>query len=310
LYSSVAGLFGNAGQANYAAANTFLDALAQHRTAHGLPATSLAWGLWEESSPLSGHLNRGDLDRLERSGIGALSTEQGMELFDASWQTPEALVAPLPLDLKRLRADAASAGGTSTVPAVLRELVRLPARRVSVAPAAASAAASWPERLRPLSEESRRETLGEVVRAEVAAVLGHPKPEGIDVTAEFKNLGFDSLTSVELRNRLNRVTGLRLPATLIFDHPTPEAVVNHFLATLVPAEAAPDIRILEDADRMDAAMSAFTGDSRTHARISARLEALLRKWNSVQGSSAGLGDDLEAMSDDDLFDALDDELSR
>ncbi|MYQ89836.1 MULTISPECIES: SDR family NAD(P)-dependent oxidoreductase, partial [unclassified Streptomyces] len=310
LYSSVAGLLGNAGQANYAAANTFLDALAQHRTAHGLPATSLAWGLWEESSPLSGHLNRGDLDRLERSGIGALSTEQGMELFDASWQTPEALVAPLPLDLKRLRADAASAGGTSTVPAVLRELVRLPARRVSVAPAAASAAASWPERLRPLSEESRRETLGEVVRAEVAAVLGHPKPEGIDVTAEFKNLGFDSLTSVELRNRLNRVTGLRLPATLIFDHPTPEAVVNHFLATLVPAEAAPDIRILEDADRMDAAMSAFTGDSRTHARISARLEALLRKWNSVQGSSAGLGDDLEAMSDDDLFDALDDELSR
>ncbi|MES9512261.1 phosphopantetheine-binding protein, partial [Streptomyces sp. NPDC000609] len=295
---------------NYAAANTFLDALAQHRTAHGLPATSLAWGLWEESSPLSGHLNRGDLDRLERSGIGALSTEQGMELFDASWQTPEALVAPLPLDLKRLRADAASAGGTSAVPAVLRELVRLPARRVSVAPAAASAAASWPERLRPLSEESRREMLGEVVRAEVAAVLGHPKPEGIDVAAEFKNLGFDSLTSVELRNRLNRVTGLRLPATLIFDHPTPEAVVNHFLATLVPAEAAPDIRILEDADRMDAAMSAFTGDSRTHARISARLEALLRKWNSVQGSSAGLGDDLESMSDDDLFDALDDELSR
>ncbi|UZI32662.1 type I polyketide synthase [Streptomyces sp. VB1] len=306
LYSSVAGLLGNAGQANYAAANSFLDALAQHRRAHGLPATSLAWGLWEETSAISGHLGHTDLERLERSGIGALPSAQGMELFDASWRGTEALVAPLPLDLRRLRAGTSSA---DDVPAVLRELVRVPARRASLAPAA-SAAASWPGQLGPLSQQGRQELLGEAVRAEVASVLGHAKPEGIDLTEEFKVLGFDSLTSVELRNRLNRITGLRLSATLIFDHPTPEAVIHHLLAHLVPEEAALDVRILEDADRMDAAMSAFTGDSRTHARIAARLEALLRKWNSVQDSSDHVGDDLESLSDGDLFDALDDELSR
>ncbi|MEU7135934.1 SDR family NAD(P)-dependent oxidoreductase [Streptomyces sp. NPDC046261] len=308
LYSSIAGLIGNAGQANYAAANTFLDALAQHRRAQGLPATSLAWGLWEETSAISGNMGEHDRNRLERSGFKALSSARGTALFDAAWQGTEALLAPIPVDVTRLREDATATG----VSALLRELVRVPAARRTVAPAAGSGAASWPERLAPLSEQDRRETLKDVVRAEIAAVLGHPKPETVRTDQEFKQLGFDSLTSVELRNRLNTATGLKLPAMLIFDYPTPDAIVDLLLATFVPEEADPEIRILADADHMDAAMSAFSGDSKAHARITARLEALLRKWNALQDSPTANGsvDDLDAISDDDLFDALDNELSR
>ncbi|MEU5050467.1 SDR family NAD(P)-dependent oxidoreductase [Streptomyces sp. NPDC021096] len=308
LYSSIAGLIGNAGQANYAAANTFLDALAQHRRAQGLPATSLAWGLWEETSAISGNMGENDRNRLERSGFKAISSAQGTALFDAAWQATESLLAPLPLDVTRLREDTTATG----VSALLRELVRVPAARRTVAAASGAGAASWPERLAPLSEQDRRETLKDVVRTEIAAVLGHPKPETVATDQEFKQLGFDSLTSVELRNRLNTATGLKLPAMLIFDYPTPDAIVDLLLATFVPEEADPEVRILADADHMDAAMSAFSGDGKAHAKITARLEALLRKWNALQDSPTanGSADDLDEISDDDLFDALDNELSR
>ncbi|MFB7636777.1 type I polyketide synthase, partial [Streptomyces sp. NPDC056149] len=225
LFSSAAGVFGGAGQGNYAAANTALDALAQHRRAQGLPGTSLAWGMWEQASGMTGHLDDEDRGRINRGGIGALTSEQGLELFDAALAADQAVLAPLALDLSAIRAGAASAG----VPALLRDLVRVPARRAVRAKAAE--ASEFAGRLAGLAVEEQVRLVLDTVRADVAAVLGHASgANAIDPARPFTEIGFDSLTAVELRNRLSAVTGLRLPATLVFDYPTPTALADFLLA--------------------------------------------------------------------------------
>ncbi|MFD2619858.1 type I polyketide synthase, partial [Streptomyces chumphonensis] len=225
LFSSVAALIGSPGQANYAAANASLDALAQLRRASGLPATSLAWGLWAEQRGMGGTLDDQDRARLERTGIGALSDELGLALFDQALRADAALLAPVRLDPAALR-DQARAG---TLPALLRGLVRQPARRGD--------AGSLAQRLATVPETDRERVAGEFVLHHVAAVLGHASATAIDPERSFKDLGFDSLGAVELRNRLTQSGGVRLPATLIFDHPTPAAVTRLLLAEAGPAVA-------------------------------------------------------------------------
>ncbi|MEU7088433.1 type I polyketide synthase, partial [Streptomyces achromogenes] len=226
LYSSLAGLLGTAGQSNYAAGNTFLDALAVHRAAHGLPATSLAWGLWEEGSASTSHLDEVDLKRMARSGLLPLSSEDGLALFDASLTTGETVLAVTALDTAALRHSAEP-------PSLLRGLVPATRRR---ARAGASGGSSLAEQLAPLSADERRRILTDLVRGHVAGVLGHPDPDGLDADRAFKELGFDSLTAVELRNRLGSATGLRLPTTLVFDHPTPAAIAAHLSGLLAGRE--------------------------------------------------------------------------
>ncbi|HEY0449285.1 MAG TPA: type I polyketide synthase, partial [Actinophytocola sp.] len=225
LFSSAAGVFGSAGQANYAAANTVLDALAQHRRATGLPAVSIAWGLWAGSSGMRDQLDAADLARLSRTGFGALSTEDGLALFDAACAADRALAVPVKLDLAGLRKSGAD------VPPLLRGLVRAPARRA----AAAGGSDGLAQRLARLGEPEQQALLLGVVREHVAAVLGHGSPDAVTGAQAFKELGFDSLTAVELRNRLNTATGLRLPATLVFDHPSPLAVADLLRTELAPA---------------------------------------------------------------------------
>ncbi|MFD6542506.1 type I polyketide synthase, partial [Streptomyces goshikiensis] len=222
LFSSAAGVFGGAGQANYAAGNTFLDALAAHRRAQGLAATSLAWGLWTGVGGMGGDLADGDRERINRGGIGALSPETGLALFDAARRTDDALLVPLPLDLAALRAQARA----GMVPDLLRGLVRVPARRAAGQGATADGSALR-TRLAALPAEEREAALLEMVRAEVTAVLGHASTDEVPADRAFKELGFDSLTSVELRNRLGAATGERLPATLVFDYPTPSALAAY-----------------------------------------------------------------------------------
>ncbi|MEU8270283.1 type I polyketide synthase [Sphaerisporangium sp. NPDC049002] len=243
MFSSVLGTLGGPGQANYAAANAYLDALAHHRHVRGLPALSLAWGLWEEGSGMTGSLTTTDLRRMSRSGLRPLTTESGLALFDGALSTGDPFLLLTEFDGAAL----AAAVREGTVPPLLRGLVRAPARRTAGA-AAPAGTASFAERLAGLTGEARHGLLLDLVRGHVAATLGHADPGGVDVRRAFKEIGFDSLSAVELRNRLNTATGLRLPSSLIFDHPTPEAVALHLNAT-VPGPAA-------EADREESAVRA------------------------------------------------------
>ncbi|BCJ50489.1 hypothetical protein Asp14428_19640 [Actinoplanes sp. NBRC 14428] len=215
MYSSISGLIGAAGQANYAAANTYLDALAHHRARHRLPATSLAWGLWDQRGGMAAGLGAGDLDRMAGSGVAPLSETEALALFDAALRRSEPVLVPL-------RLDAASSAERGEVHPLLRELV---APRRAVPPRRDGTAL-------PAS-------LLEVVRAEAGRVLGYHGQAPVAADRTFKELGLDSLTAVELRNRLNATTGLRLSTTAVFDYPTPQALADH-LSGRVTATEAPD----------------------------------------------------------------------
>ncbi|HWY18788.1 MAG TPA: SDR family NAD(P)-dependent oxidoreductase, partial [Solirubrobacteraceae bacterium] len=226
LFSSAAGVIGSPGQGNYAAANTFLDALAAHRRACGLPGVSLAWGPWEQAGGMAGGLRETDLSRMARSGLLALSSGEGVQLLDDALTLGEALTVPVRLDVGALRALARE----GRLPAIFDGVVRVPAR----APAGASD--SLVERLQAVAEDEREGVVLNVVRAEVAAALGHASPDAIGSRRPLKELGFDSLMAVELRNRLTALSGLRLPTTLVFDYPTPEALAGYLLRELVVRE--------------------------------------------------------------------------
>ncbi|WP_030348964.1 thioester reductase domain-containing protein, partial [Streptomyces sp. NRRL S-1022] len=222
LFSSLAGVIGGAGQANYAAANSFLDGLAALRAARGLPATSVAWGLWAQDSGITGDLDEADIARITRAGFGIISPQQGPRLLDAALalSLPAAVVTPLDLAAMRER--------PAQVPPLLASLVRRPVRR-----AANNSERTAGDLARRLATAGEREQLAivlEVVLAAMAAVLGHGDPASLDVEQAFTGLGFDSLTAVELRNHLASELDLRLPGTLVFDHPTPRALAE-FLRT-------------------------------------------------------------------------------
>ncbi|MFI0742233.1 SDR family NAD(P)-dependent oxidoreductase, partial [Streptomyces sp. NPDC021100] len=231
LFSSAAGTLGGPGQANYAAANAYLDALAQYRHAAGLPALSLAWGRWEQSGGMTGQLSRADTDRMARAGIGALSPEEGLALLDAGLTFDDAVLLPARLDTAALSRDA------DRVPALLSDLVRPRVRRARRGPDGGAVRA----RLLAVPAAERGAALVDYVREQVATVLGHRSAEAVDVDAAFGDLGFDSLTGVELRNRLNEATGLLLPATLVFDHPTPASLADRLGTELfgAPEPSAP-----------------------------------------------------------------------
>jgi acyl transferase domain-containing protein/acyl carrier protein len=222
LFSSSAATFGSPGQANYAAANTFMDALARHRMACGLPAVSLGWGLWAQRSGMIGDMDQAELEnRVARSGMMPIRPVEGLALLDAGLSAGRPALVPLRLGVPTLRRIA----DTGQLPAVLRELVRRPGRRT--ADAAADDSPSLWERLADLSSSDRRGALLELVLDTVVSALGYESSDAVRPDQAFKELGADSLTSVELRNRLNAATGLKLRATLAFDFPNPLAVADH-----------------------------------------------------------------------------------
>ncbi|MFE7564912.1 SDR family NAD(P)-dependent oxidoreductase, partial [Kitasatospora sp. NPDC057500] len=227
LFSSAAGVLGSAGQASYAAANTVLDALAHNRHAAGLPAVSLAWGLWAEHSAMTAELDEVDQARMERAGILPLATEDGLAVLDAAFTAERPQLVPIRLEPTVFRAQAAA----GTLPQLLRGLFRGPARRVRATSRATDPALR--QRLLALPQDGRAEALLDLVRTQVATVLGFVSPQGLDPRRAFSQLGFDSLTAVELRNGLSTGTGLQLPATLVFDYPTPVLLAEYLLAELL-----------------------------------------------------------------------------
>ncbi|MDC0774083.1 SDR family NAD(P)-dependent oxidoreductase, partial [Streptomyces sp. HD] len=234
VFSSVAGTFGGAGQANYAAANAFLDAFAAIRRSSGLPATALAWGPWAPGAGMTAELTEADLRRMARGGMQPLAPEHGLGLLDVALERgaglERAAVLPIDLDLAGLRRRAAE-----DVPALLRALVRVRARRKAEAGTGAHRQDVRTQLAAALPADRDR-LLSDLVRGAAAAVLGHASAADIDADHTFDDLGFDSLTSVDLCNRLNAATGMRLPTTLIFDYPTPSALVRHIRTELLGGE--------------------------------------------------------------------------
>jgi acyl transferase domain-containing protein/NADP-dependent 3-hydroxy acid dehydrogenase YdfG len=241
LFSSAGGLLLAAGQAGYAAANVFLDALAQHRREQGLPGVSLAFGLWGIGAGLGAELGEADLKRMARQGMPAMTAEEGLARFDAALAADDPVLVPIRLDLEAVRR------AEGEVPPLLRGLVRGGGgrRRLDAAPSAPDGA--WAERTGRLSPPERDRALLELVCCSVAVVLGHADTGSVDPDRGLLDLGFDSLTGVEFRNRLGGIVGRRLPATLIFDHPTASAVVDYLRTELFGPETEGEGRDLSSA---------------------------------------------------------------
>ncbi|MFE4455464.1 SDR family NAD(P)-dependent oxidoreductase [Streptomyces sp. NPDC056796] len=294
LFSSAAGVFGAPGQANYAAANAFLDALAQYRRRSGLPGQSLAWGLWADRSAMAGTLDQAGLDRMGRTGVQPLSTGNGLALFDTSVSLNQTLTVPVHLDISRFSGE---------VPPLLRGLVRTAAKPAATnSPAAAPTGGSLRERVEGLPVRECEQLLSGLVRTQAAAVLGHDDSGAVGAEQPFKALGFDSLTSVELRNRLNAATGLLIPVTAVFDHPTSAALAAHLRRLLLPEIDA--VRQADTGiDRLQAVLAEVAPDDPGRAALTARLRGLLATWTD-EGTPAEEAD-LTSATDAELFDLMD-----
>ncbi|OAP25819.1 Phenolphthiocerol synthesis polyketide synthase type I Pks15/1 [Amycolatopsis sp. M39] len=297
LFSSAASTVLAAGQAGYAAANAYLDELARHRRAHGLVATALTWGAWAEDGGMAGELDEADFRRLRRLGTPPMATEEALALLDACLTAEDAVLAPVKLDLAALRAR------SDALPPVLRGLVRpAPSRRPAARSGAAVAA-----RLSTLPEAEREAHLLNVVAEQVAAVLGFASAASVEPERAFQEMGFDSLTSVELRNQLGALTGLKLTATVVFDHPTPAALARRLHELLGPGRGAAE-PLLTEIDRLETLLGGAAGTlNGSTAKVTARLDALVRKWADAHaGAETEAG--LDEATDDELFAVLDDEL--
>jgi acyl transferase domain-containing protein/acyl carrier protein len=295
-FSSAAGALGSPGQGNYAAANSFLDALAQRRRAEGLAASSIAWGHWETESALSAKLDQADLARLRRSGIASLSDAQGLALFDQALGAERADSLALGIDAAGLRS-MVSAGA---LPPILSGLVRTPRRRFG-------ASGSLAEKLAAMPEADREAHVLELVKAEVAAVLGHDSGAAIEPERAFQELGFDSLAAVELRNRLNATTGLRLAATVVFDYPNSAALAGRIWADAGvgrPGEAESNGGAVEgEFNRLESMLAQIdSGEERDKA--AARLRDLLAAIDTEAH------EDLADVTDDEMFELLDKKLGK
>jgi len=309
-FSSAAGLMGAPGQGNYAAANAFLDGLAQLRRSQGLPGLSLAWGFWEEASAMSAHLSDAERQRLARNGVLPIPSSLGVELFDAALAADHhGVLAPVRLNLPALRAQAE----TGMLPPLFHRLAGVAGRRVAAGAAETDGTGTaLLRRLAGLAAAQRRETLLDLVRREAATVLGHGSNTTVETDQAFRDLGFDSLTAVELRNRLNRATGLHLPATLVFDFPTPRALAEQLDADLAPDGPDDPGRLDQEIDRLEAWLAALPGDFTEHDRIASRLQSLTQRWKDRHRSSAGAeaddSSDIELADDEEIFSLIDREL--
>jgi NADPH:quinone reductase-like Zn-dependent oxidoreductase len=297
LYSSAAGVLGSPGQGSYAAANAFLDALAVRRQAAGLPATSLAWGLWAQPTGLTSHLDATDHHRITRSGLAPLPTTDALALLDTALHTGHPATIPA-------RLAPAAWTATGELPPLLRTLAPA-ARRAAAATGGAGpdTQAALRRQLAAVPAAQQHQILLELVLAHTAAVLGHAGAEALTPDRPFRDNGFDSLTAVELRNRVNAATGLRLPATLVFDHPTPAALAERLRADLADSGERPAAPISAELDRLEAAFAASSPAELDQADTASRLRALLRRVRQPAGPAEEI--DLTEATHDEIFAIID-----
>jgi polyketide synthase 12 len=307
MFSSIAGLAGASGQANYAAGNSFLDGLAAHRRAHGLPAISLGWGLWDQASAMTGGLGAADRARFGRDGIVAMSSDQALELMDTALIVDEPFMLPAHIDLAALRVKF----DAGTLPPMFVDLINAPTRRqVDDSLAAAKSKSALLQRLEGLPEDEQQAILLDLVRANIATVLGSASPEAIHPDRAFQELGFDSLTAVEMRNRLKAATGLALSPTLIFDYPNSAALAGYMYRELVGSSDQPAVTAAPGEAEIQRVVGSIPVKRLRQAGV---LELLLALANESSGGNAPSAvtaeKDIADMDLDDLVNAalLDDD---
>ncbi|GHF52643.1 hypothetical protein GCM10010218_37630 [Streptomyces mashuensis] len=309
LFSGVAGTLGDAGQANYAAANAYLDALAAYRRAHGLPATSVAWGRWGESGLAAGGAVG---DRLDRGGFPAMDPRLAIGALQQALDHDETVVAVADIRWERF-----APGFTSVRPSAF--IGDLPEVRSLARPGSGegtgetgTSAGALRQRLAGMSRAEQSLVMTELVRSHAAGALGHASTAEVGAARAFKELGFDSLIALELRNRLNAATGLRLPATLVFDHPTPAALAEFLRAQLAQDGGAADTAPgLAELDRLESVLSVSEPDEETRTGIAARLRALLAKWEpepQAAPEGAVVTEKLHEATPDEVFAFIENEL--
>jgi polyketide synthase 7 len=307
MFSSMAGIVGAPGQGNYAAANSFLDGLAAHRRACGLPGLSVAWGLWEENSAMTRHLADRDKARMSRVGLAPLSSGQALELFDTALLGEHPVVVATRLDGDAL------ARNSAALPPLLSELANRPARRVIDHVEITMAATDLRARLAGLTPAQRQRELADLVCSNAATVLGHSSAD-IDAQRAFQDLGFDSLTAVELRNRLKNVTGLTLSPTLIFDYPSPAALAEHLDGELAAGPGNDPVdrmaRFNDVVRELQALIEQPDWNADEKQRLTARIEALLTLSTAQPEPTTDddlYDDDINTATESQLFAILDEE---
>ncbi|MFI6159273.1 type I polyketide synthase [Micromonospora haikouensis] len=307
LFSSASGLFGGPGQANHAAANAFLDALAQHRRSRGLTVTSMAWGPWANPDLPGGRPGHVDERRMSRVGFRPLDADEGMELFTEGLRHADPVVVPVALDLGVLGRLGPA------LPRLLHGLVRPAGAAAPAAAPAADAAAALRDTLAATAEAERDRVLSDLVRTHAAAVLGYASLRDIDADKGFVELGFDSLTAVEFRNRLTAATGLRLPSTLVYDRPTTTALVGYLRGALLAERSTSALSVLGELSKLETVMRAVAADDTDRAAVADRLRELLSAWTHTEADADadddGTGDGgLASATAEEIFHLLDDEL--
>ncbi|MEU1792576.1 type I polyketide synthase, partial [Streptomyces sparsogenes] len=306
LFSSGAAAWGSGLQGSYAAANAYLDALAEHRRGLGLPATSIAWGPWGEAGMAA---DETAVAYFGRRGLAPLDPERALKSLARALDHGDTTVAVADIDWEKF----AAALTTRRASPLLSDLVRPGGAAQEPGDATPDEGAALLRQLATGTAEQRRTWLLRHVQAQVAAVLGHSDPDAVAPGQPFKELGFDSLTAVELRNRLNASTGLTLPPTLVFDHPTPGALADVLREHLVTGEeTTSEGSILSELDRWEAAAPPSALDAAARRRVTLRLERLLAKWSGAgteEERSAGHRD-LEGATAEDIFDLISEEFGK
>ncbi|MEU5690150.1 SDR family NAD(P)-dependent oxidoreductase [Streptomyces venezuelae] len=342
VFSSAAATLGSPGQANYAAANAYCDALMQHRRTQGQAGLSVGWGLWEASggekgnenvngnvnekgngkgneadgtattasTGMTGGLTGTDIARMSRIGVKGMTNAHGLALLDAAHRNGRPHLVGFNLDLRTL-----ATHPVDTRPALLRGLAAPTAGGANRPTATAGGQpADLAGRLAALPPSDRHHTLVRLIREQAATVLGH-HPDGLTPGSTFKELGFDSLTAVELRNRLSAATGLRLPSGLVFDHPDADILAEHLGAQLAPDGDTPAGQeatepLLRDLAKLEHALSSAHVEHLDADAVTTRLETLLSKWKSASAApgSGSTKEQLKVATTDQVLDFIDKEL--
>ncbi|MEZ0093492.1 SDR family NAD(P)-dependent oxidoreductase, partial [Streptacidiphilus sp. EB129] len=307
LFSSAAGVWGNAGQSAYAAGNAYLMALAQYRRDHGQPATCVAWGAWDGG----GMVDAAEGARLARNGVLPMAPEQAIACLQQAMDADDTSLVVARVDWPRF----AELYTLSRPRPLLDALPQArPARAGELDAADAvtdDVTVGLAARLLAMGEDERQRELLRLVRERAAGTLGHPTPDAVRASRPFRELGFDSLTAVDLRNQLNAVTGLRIPVTAVFDHPTPAALARHLNSAMAPAasgsampgSARLDMLPLAAVEQLESSLAIVDGDEGVRRQVADRLRELLGRWERTD-------EGLEGISDDDMFDLIDRELGE